>query len=72
MLKFVTETLKYFLKNFQNLYDFPHSLNLNLKFFELENNSGTENINESLGGLRFHPILDIWDLFAKIKYQTTF
>ena len=30
--KFILATSEYFLKKFQNLYDFPHSLNLNLKF----------------------------------------
>ena len=35
--------------------------------FELESNSGIENMDEFLSGLHFHPILDIQDLFLKIK-----
>ena len=40
--------------------------------FELESNSGIEDMNEFLGGLCFHPVLDTRDLFTKRKYQTTF
>ena len=40
--------------------------------FELESHSEIEDINEFLEGLHFHIVLDTWDLFEKIKYQTTF
>ena len=57
-----------FLKIFQNFYDFPHFLELEFKVsFELEIHSRIEDINESLGGFRFHPILGIRDLSIKIK-----
>ena len=52
---------------------FSSLLELEFKIsFELESNSRIEDINESLGGLHFHPVLDNRDLFAKIKYHTTF
>ena len=70
-LKFVL-TLECF-KNFMKLVWFSSLLELEFKIsFELESNSRIEDINESLGGLHFHPVLDNWYLFAKIKYHTTF
>ena len=48
-------------RNFRHLeYEFKIS-------FELESNSGIENINESLGGLYFHLLLNTQNVFCKNK-----
>ena len=71
-LKFFLATLEYLKKNlklvwFSSLLEFEFKIS-----FELESNSGIENMNEYLGGLYFHPILDTRSLFVKIKQQMTF
>ena len=66
-LKFILATLDCF-KNFLKLVWFSSLLELEFKIsFELESNSGIEDINEFLGGLSFHPILDTRNIFVKIK-----
>ena len=47
----------WYLKHFE--YEFKIS-------FELESNSTIEDINESLGGLYFHPVLDTQNVFVSV------
>ena len=71
--KFRFNNFKMIFKKNSKLVWLSSLLELEFKvLFEIENHFGIEDINKSLVGLRFHPILDIRDLFAKIKCQITF